>query len=163
MAVVCWSELVVFSQPNRVALPPSMSFTTDSSIFPSLSLPLDPHAFTSSYSSLATPSISASASSALLVDGDEDELLGEVSVFDRKREQLRVSEFCVLRAKTAMVLQSSISHLEAKHDRDLGLIDILDDDVNTNAANDDDELAEDDQPGMLTNAGKQTATRGDDG
>ena len=149
---------------DHVALPPSMSFTTDSSIFPSLSLPLDTHAFTSSHTSL-TPSQSTTSAlgSSALPDVDED-MLGELSVFDRKREQLRLSEFCVLRAKTAMVLQSSISHLEAKHDRDLGLVDILSDDQPTTGEDETatEEAAEDDQPGLMETPIKGRRAKGED-
>ena len=146
---------------NRVALPPSMSFTTDSSIFPSLSLPLDPHAFTSAHSSLPS---SHSASSTALPDGEE-ELLGELSVFDRKREQLRLSEFSVSRAKTAMVLHSSISHLEAKHDRELGLVDILNDEHTAAGEHDtaSDTSSEDDQPGRMETPVKGRRVKGEDG
>ena len=110
---------------RAAALPPSLSFSTDSSLFPSLALPVDPHSFTqSTRGAPGSPSSPSSPTGA--------------SPMERSREALRLSEFSVSRAKSALMLQSAISHVEAKAELDLGLVEILND-------VDDDE---DEQPGM---------------
>ena len=100
------------------ALPPSFSFAADVAGFPSASL--NPTAF-------AHPALLHPPSLTSPGDADSEDALHERSMPELQREQLRLSEFAVSRAKSAMWLQSAMTAMEAKAELDLGLVDILND------------------------------------